>query len=51
MKLDSTNLYVKNDENDDYVVCIELPDHSRNYIHSQKMVLGECVALVAEPRV
>lgn len=48
MKLDKTNLYVeaKDAEKGKYVVCIELPDGSRNYLHSQEMILGECIQVI-----
>lgn len=48
MKLDKSNLYVKakDVEKGKYVVCIELPDHSRNYLHSQEMILGECIQVI-----
>ena len=33
MKLDDRTLYVKEKE-DGYVICIDMPDSSRNYLHS-----------------
>ena len=48
MKLDNSNLYVKQHGKDDYIICIELPDNSRNFIHSQSMILGDCIIAVDE---
>lgn len=48
MKLDKSNLYIKSHGQDQFVVCIELPDNSRNFIHCQPMVLGDCVSIVDE---
>ena len=46
MKLNNSNLYIKQHGKDDYVICIELPDNSRNFIHCQPMVLGDCVQIL-----
>jgi len=43
MKLTASNLYLKEVKGQQFVLCIELPDHSRNYIHSQEMILSDCM--------
>lgn len=48
MQLRPSNLYIKEVEKDSFVVCIELPDDSRNYIHSQKFVLNDCLIIREE---
>lgn len=52
MKLDNSNVYVKANDGtkSGFVVCIELPDGSRNYIHSQEMILNEAVIVADELR-
>lgn len=48
MKLFSSNLYIKEVKNDMFVICIELPDDSRNYIHSQPFILNDCLIIREE---
>lgn len=47
MKLDSTNLYLKQD-GDGYKVCIEMPDKSRNYLHNEVHDLEEAIWIMGD---
>lgn len=48
MKLNNSNLYIKSHGEDEFVVCIEMPDNSRNFMHSQSMILGDCIHVIDE---
>ena len=48
MILTKDNLYLQEHGKDYYVICIELPDKSRNYIHSQGFILGTCLDIIDE---
>ncbi|UVF62410.1 hypothetical protein [Nitrososphaeria virus YSH_922147] len=50
MKLTEFNLYIKETEKDSFALCIELPDNSRNYIHTQDMILNDCLIALEELR-
>lgn len=44
----NSNTYLKEVEDDMFVVCIELLDESRNYIHSQPFILNDCLIIREE---
>lgn len=52
MKLTKENLYIKEHGSEAvsnrFVICIELPDNSRNYLHSQPMALEEANSTLEE---
>jgi len=48
MKLTKRNLYIKEIEDKQFVICIELPDNTRNYMHCQPMVLNDCYTTIDE---
>lgn len=48
MKLTESNLYLKEVKDDMFIVCIEMPDDSRNYIHSQTFILNDCLIIREE---
>lgn len=50
MKITSSNIYVKEHGKDVFVICIEMPDNSRNYIHSQNLILMSAIEIADELR-
>ena len=46
MKLTESNLYIQPHGKDNFVICIALPDNSRNFIHCQSMILGDCINIL-----